>query len=69
MNSRRFTARCLHWLPPEDSTPEDWVSSPRDRAAFRNGYSTDGRDYNLGFRVGRTLFAGAGAIKVAPGAH
>jgi hypothetical protein len=29
----------------------------------------DNRNNNLGFRVGSTLSAGAGAITVAPGAH
>jgi formylglycine-generating enzyme required for sulfatase activity len=47
-----------------------WINSPEDlRSARRVGLTTDYRFYFLGFRVGRTLSAGAGAIKVAPGAH
>jgi len=37
-------------------------------SANRNRNTTDNRNNNLGFRVGRTLSAGAGAITVAPGA-
>ncbi len=39
------------------------------RSAFRDTSSTGYRIDNLGIRVGRTLSAGAGAIKVGPGAH
>ena len=39
------------------------------RSARRLSYATVRRVYNLGFRVGRTLSAGAGAITVAPGGH
>jgi formylglycine-generating enzyme required for sulfatase activity len=39
------------------------------RSAVRNGYDVDYRDDGIGFRVGRTLSARAGAITVAPGAH
>ena len=39
------------------------------RSAYRFGITTDGRLSGLGFRVGRTLSAGTGAITVAPGAH
>jgi formylglycine-generating enzyme required for sulfatase activity len=39
------------------------------RSAYRDRLSTDIRGRNIGFRVGRTLSAGAGAITVAPGAH
>src|SRR5207302_5111799 len=39
------------------------------RAANRGGLTTDLRLVNLGFRVGRTLSARAGAITVAPGEH
>jgi formylglycine-generating enzyme required for sulfatase activity len=47
-----------------------WNSYPRGlRAARRDTYRTYMRGYQLGFRVGRTLSAGAGAITVAPGAH
>jgi retron-type reverse transcriptase len=47
-----------------------WNNNPRNlRAANRNRNTTDNRNNNLGFRVGRTLSAGAGAITVAPGAH
>jgi hypothetical protein len=34
-----------------------------------SGLSTDFRDYDLGFRVGRTLSARAGAITAASGEH
>jgi hypothetical protein len=40
-----------------------------DRAEYRSRVTSDNRNYGLGFRVGRTLSAGAGAITVAPGAH
>jgi len=43
-----------------DSTPRSYM-----RFAAPSGF----RDFNLGFRVGRMLFAGAGTITVAPGAH
>ncbi len=39
------------------------------RSAERNRNTTDNRNNNLGFRVGRTLSAGAGATTIAPGAH
>jgi formylglycine-generating enzyme required for sulfatase activity len=33
-----------------------WVSAPQDlRSAYRSGVTSDGRNYNFGFRVGRTL--------------
>jgi len=47
-----------------------WIGSPdflRSAARLRN--PTDFRVSYLGFRVGRTLSAGAGAITVAPGAR
>jgi phosphatidylserine/phosphatidylglycerophosphate/cardiolipin synthase-like enzyme len=37
------------------------------RAATRNRNTSNNRNNNLGFRVGRTLSARAGAITVAPG--
>ena len=47
-----------------------WNSYPRGlRAARRDTFRTYIRGYNLGFRIGRTLSAGAGAITVGPGAH
>jgi formylglycine-generating enzyme required for sulfatase activity len=47
-----------------------WYNFPRDlRSAIRLGVSTDDRNDVLGFRVGRTLSARAGAIMVAPGEH
>ena len=47
-----------------------WNNNPRNlRAANRNRNTTENRNNNLGFRVGSTLFAGAGAITVAPGVH
>jgi hypothetical protein len=47
-----------------------WNNNPQNlRSANRNRNTTDNRNNNLGFRVGRTLSAGAGAITVAPGAH
>ena len=46
-----------------------WYVNPQYlRAAARLRSTTDARDVYLGFRVGRTLSAGAGAITVAPGA-
>jgi formylglycine-generating enzyme required for sulfatase activity len=47
-----------------------WNVDPENlRSASRGWLSTEYRGNFLGFRVGRTLSAGAGAIKVAPGAH
>jgi formylglycine-generating enzyme required for sulfatase activity len=47
----------------------DNYDQPQDfRSAIRNSFTTDSRSSDLGFRVGRTLSAGAGAITVAPGA-
>ncbi len=47
-----------------------WNNNPQNlRSANRNRNTTDNRNNNLGFRVGSTLFARAGAITVAPGAH
>jgi hypothetical protein len=46
-----------------------WNNNPQKlRAANRNRNTTDNRTNNLGFRVGRTLSAGAGVIMGAPGA-
>lgn len=46
-----------------------WNNTPDNlRSANRNRNTTDTRNNNNGFRVGRTLCAGAGAITVAPGA-
>jgi formylglycine-generating enzyme required for sulfatase activity len=45
-----------------------WSSPPISlRSEIRNRDSTDSRNLYLGFRVARTLAAGAGAITVAPG--
>ena len=47
-----------------------WNNNPQNlRSANRNRNTTDNRNNNLGFRVGRTLSARAGAITVAPGEH
>jgi RNA-directed DNA polymerase len=47
-----------------------WNNNPQNlRSANRNRNTTDNRNNNLGFRVARTLAAGAGAITVALGAH
>lgn len=47
-----------------------WNNNPQNlRAANRNRNTTDNRNNNLGFRVGRTLSARTGAITVAPGEH
>jgi formylglycine-generating enzyme required for sulfatase activity len=47
-----------------------WDNNPQYlRAALRLRVTSGGRDDNLGFRVGRTLSARAGAITVAPGVH
>jgi retron-type reverse transcriptase len=47
-----------------------WNNNPTNlRAANRNRDTTDNRNNNLGFRVGSTLSAGAGAITVASGEH
>jgi formylglycine-generating enzyme required for sulfatase activity len=47
-----------------------WFVNPRLlRSANRNWLSSDFRLSDLGFRVGRTLSARAGAITVAPGEH
>jgi RNA-directed DNA polymerase len=46
-----------------------WNNNPQNlRAANRNRNTTGNRNNNLGFRVGSTLSARAGAITVAPGA-
>ncbi|HEY5064039.1 MAG TPA: reverse transcriptase domain-containing protein [Xanthobacteraceae bacterium] len=45
-----------------------WNNTPDNlRSANRNRNTTDTRNNNIGFRVGRTLCARAGAITVAPG--
>ena len=47
-----------------------WNNNPQNlRAANRNRNTTDNRNNNLGFRLGSTLSAGAGEIKVFPGAQ
>jgi retron-type reverse transcriptase len=47
-----------------------WNNNPENlRAANRNRNTTDNRNNNLGFRVGSTLSAGAGATTVSPGGH
>jgi hypothetical protein len=49
---------------------ESWNNNPQHlRSANRNRNTTDNRNNNLGFRVGSTFFARAGAITVAPGEH
>lgn len=46
-----------------------WYDTPdHTRSAARTFNAAGGRDDTVGFRVGRTLAAGAGAITVAPGA-
>jgi formylglycine-generating enzyme required for sulfatase activity len=45
-----------------------WADTPDFlRSAARRGNAADSGFVTLGFRVGRTLSAGAGAITVAPG--
>jgi formylglycine-generating enzyme required for sulfatase activity len=47
-----------------------WQDEPRNlRSASRDRESTNRRGYRIGFRVARTLSAGADATSVAPGAH
>jgi RNA-directed DNA polymerase len=47
-----------------------WNNTPDNlRSANRNRNTTDNRNNNLGFRLGRTLSARAGAITVASGVH
>jgi formylglycine-generating enzyme required for sulfatase activity len=47
-----------------------WFNGPGYlRFGLRAGMNTDIRSDVVGFRVGRTLIAGAGTITVAPGAH
>jgi len=47
-----------------------WYNIPEDiRSAYRYDRTTDDRENNEGFRVGRTLNARAGAITITPGAH
>jgi retron-type reverse transcriptase len=47
-----------------------WNNTPENlRSAYRNRNTTDNRNNNIGFRVGSTLFARAGATKVSPGEH
>jgi hypothetical protein len=54
--------------PPAFSLQLGWNNNPENlRSANRNRNTTDNRNNNLGFRVARTLTAGAGAITVAPG--
>jgi retron-type reverse transcriptase len=60
-----WTAPCRHVV-----RGGSWNNNPQNlRSANRNRNTTDNRNNNLGFRVGRTLSAGAGAITVALGAH
>jgi hypothetical protein len=65
-------------LPPEAWTAPcgrvarggSWNNTPDNlRSAYRNRNTTDNRNNNIGFRVGSTLSARAGAITVSPGAH
>ena len=47
-----------------------WNNTPENsRSAYRNRNTPDNRNNNLGFRVGSTLSARAGATKVSPGEH
>ena len=47
-----------------------WSDIPRNiRSAKRNWNSPGYQCISIGFRVGRTLSAGAGVITLAPGAH
>jgi hypothetical protein len=47
-----------------------WNNNPQNlRSANRNRNTTDNRNNNIGFRVGSTLSARAGAITVASGEH
>ena len=47
-----------------------WNNNPQNlRSANRNRNTTDNRNNNIGFRVGSTLCARAGAITVASGVH
>ena len=47
-----------------------WNNNPENlRSANRNRNNTDNRNNNIGFRLGRTPSARAGAITVAPGVH
>jgi RNA-directed DNA polymerase len=47
-----------------------WNNTPENlRSAYRNRNTPGNRNNNLGFRVGSTLFARAGATKVSPGEH
>ena len=63
------------WLQGGDATRHvvrggSWDCVPGYlRAARRNKFPTNTRENDLGFRVGSTLTAGAGAIPVALGAH
>jgi formylglycine-generating enzyme required for sulfatase activity len=44
-----------------------WNNNPRNLRAAQRNRNTD-ENNNIGFRLARTLSAGAGAITVAPGA-
>jgi len=47
-----------------------WNNTPDNlRSANRNRNTTETRNNNIGFRLGRTLSVRAGAITVAPGVH
>ncbi|MGO8953896.1 MAG: SUMF1/EgtB/PvdO family nonheme iron enzyme, partial [Rhodomicrobium sp.] len=47
-----------------------WNNTPENaRSASRNRNTPDNRNNNIGFRVGSTLSARAGATKVSPGEH
>ena len=63
--SEAWTAPCRRVL-----RGGSWNNNPQNlRSANRNRNTTDNRNNNIGFRLGSTLFARAGAITVAPGAH
>jgi len=64
-NPEAWTAPCRRVL-----RGGSWNNNPQNlRAANRNRNPTDNRNNNIGFRVGSTLSAGAGATKVSPGEH
>ena len=60
--SRRLLCR-THVSSVTNNTPEN------SRSASRNRNTPDNRNNNIGFRVGSTLSARAGATKVSPGEH
>jgi retron-type reverse transcriptase len=58
------------WTAPRVVRGGSWNNNSENlRSANRNRTTPDNRNNNLGFRVSSTLFAGAGAVTAAPGAH